>query len=181
MGHIGLPTYIVNIIICNNWQFCFRLWAPVQPEEGSCEKLGDQLCKSCNTLSHSSCLKFCLFPLRPRGSCNDIVNLIKYVRFLLIMSGVGLRERNSHAYRNDAVGQHPFEYWSCRFTAPWCNGLLHDRATPCWSRGHPCQVSMTMFWHLFCGEQHSLYRSNCACGLKKNIFLIIFYLSWSDA
>ena len=65
-----------------------------------------------------------------------------------IVWGVGLRERNSHAYRNDAVGQHPFEYWSCRFTAPWCNGLLHDRATPYWSRGHPCQVSMSLLWKL---------------------------------
>ena len=49
---------------------------------------------------------------------------------LCFRGGVGLRERNSHAYRNDAVGQHPFEYWSCHFTAPECNGLLHGRATP---------------------------------------------------
>ncbi len=61
----------------------------------------------------------------------DINTLIFGIRW-----GVGLRERNSHAYRNDAVGQHPFEYWSCHFTA----------------RGHPCQVSMRSKLREMCEE-----------------------------
>ena len=81
------------------------------------------------------------FPSQGLNVSNGKLDYYRHLS-LNLEGGVGLRERNSHAYRNDAVGQHPFEYWSCHFTAPECNGLLHGRATPDWSRGHPCQVSI---------------------------------------
>ena len=93
----------------------------------------------CTCSNSTKWSKFVLLPTYPL-LCREI-NWCN-TTYSWILRGVGLRERNSHAYRNDAVGQHPFEYWSCHFTAPQCNGLLRGRAAPYWSRGHPCQVSM---------------------------------------